>query len=136
MFDSVPQREDDRSLIVDGDEFRSRIAEEVSRSKRYGHPFTVLILRPPKTPDVRDVLDSSWFDSLRRSLVRGCDLVALFEPERAVAVLLPETGVAGAGALLERLRPAIADVSEEWQYAVLEYPGNSDEIEDFMERAA
>ena len=130
------QREDDRSLIVDGEVFRSRIGEEVSRSKRYEHPFSVLILRPPKSPDVRDVLDSPWFDALVRSLVRGCDIVAVFEEELAVAVLLPETGVAGAGALLERLRPAIADVSQEWQYAVLEYPGNSDEIEEFMQQAA
>lgn len=130
------QKEGDLSLTVEGDEFRSRLAEEIKRSERYDHPFTVLILRPPNTLDKREMVGSPWFDSLVRSLVRGCDVVAVFEDEPAVAVLLPETAVSGAGALLERLKPAIADANHEWDYTLFQYPLNREKIENFMDRAA
>ena len=130
------EKEEDLSLTVEGDEFRSRLAEEMKRSERYDHPFTVLILRPPNTLGKREMVGSPWFDSLVRSLVRGCDVVAVFEDEPAVAVLLPETTVSGAGALLERLMSAIPDANHEWEYTLLEYPLNREKIENFMDQAA
>jgi PleD family two-component response regulator len=130
------QKEGDVSLTVEGDEFRSRLAEEIKRSERYEHPFTVLILRPPRTSGKREMAGSPWFDSLVRSLVRGCDVVAVFEDEPAVAVLLPETAVSGASALLERLMSIIPDANHEWGYTLLEYPLNREKIENFMDQAA
>ena len=130
------QQEGDASLTVGGNEFRSRLAEEIERSERYEHPFTVLILRPPKMPAKPEMVGSPWFDSLVGSLVRGCDVVAVLDDERTLAVLLPETAVSGAGALLERLRSAIPDANHEWEYALLEYPLNREKIVDFMVQAA
>ncbi len=131
------QKERDVSLTVESEEFCSRLAEEIKRSERYEHPFTMLILRPPKTLGKREMVGSPWFDSLVRSLaVRGCDVVAVFEDDSAVAVLLPETGVSGAGALLERLRSAIPDANPGWGYTLLEYPLNREGIESFIDQAA
>jgi hypothetical protein len=130
------ENEGNVSLTVEGDEFRSRLAEEIKRSERYEHPFTVLVLRPPITSAKEEMVGSPWFDSLVRTLVRGCDVVAVFEDEPAVAVLLPETAVSGAGALLERLTSAIGDANQEWECTVFEYPLNREKIEDFLGRAA
>jgi hypothetical protein len=132
----VSEKEENVSLTVEADEFRSRLAEEIKRSARYEHPFTVLLLRPPAASAKQAVLGSPWFDSLVRGLVRGCDVVAVFEDEPAVAVLLPETAVSGASALLERLTSAIGDANQEWECTVFEYPLNREKIEDFLGRAA
>ncbi len=130
------QKERDVSPIVEGDEFHSRLAEEIERSDRYDHPFTVLILRSPETSGKGEMVGLAWFDSLVGSLVRGCDVVAVSKDEPVVAVLLPETTVSGAGALLERLISAIPDADHEWEYTLLEYPLNREKIENFMDKAA
>lgn len=130
------QKEWDVSSIVERDEFHSRLAEEIEQSDRYDHPFTVLILRLPDTSAKGEMVGSPWFDSLVSSLVRGCDVVAVFQDDPAVAVLLPETAVSGAVALLERLISAIPDANHEWEYALLEYPLNREKIERLMDRAA
>ena len=128
--------EEDGSLIVKGDEFRARLAEEIERSQRYEHPFSILVMRPPKTAGKREMLASPWFDSLVRSLVRGCDVVTVLELGHTIAILLPETDVSGAGSLLERLIAAIDDENQEWEYTLFEYPLNQATIEDFLEQAA
>lgn len=127
----------DSSLIVNGEEFRTRLAEEIERSERYEHPFSILVMRPPKTAGERETIKASpWFDSLIRSLVRGCDVVSVLELGPTIAVLLPETDVSGAGSLLERLIAAIDDKNQEWEYTLFEYPLNQASIEDFLEQAA
>ena len=129
--------EEDGSLIVKGDEFRSRLAEEIERSERYEHPFSILVMRPPETAGKRETIKASpWFQSLVRSLVRGCDVVAVLELGHTIAVLLPETDVSGAGSLLERLIATIDDSKQEWEYTLFEYPLNQATIEDFLEQAA
>ncbi len=130
------RNKENASLAVDGKEFHARLAEEVKRSRRYEHSFSVLLLRPPMGSTDRDALESPWFDSLICALRGGCDVVAVFDDGPVVAVLLPETAVAGACALLERLGSAIGDASSEWQCAVFEYPHNREKIESFLAQAA
>jgi hypothetical protein len=128
--------EENASLGIDGKEFRARLAEEIKRSQRYEHPFAVLLLRPPMASTGQNVLGSPWFDSLICALREGCDVVAVFDDGPVVAVLLPETRISGAGALLERLSAAIGDSKSGWQCAVFEYPHNREKIEHFLDRAA
>lgn len=130
------QEQDNLPVLVEDDVFLEYLAEEIERSKRYRHTFTVLLLQPPKVADELKSLTLEWLKSLTRGLVRGCDVVAIFQSEATVAVLLPETGVSGAGALLDRIRSAVADTSDEWEYTLLEYPTNRRMVESFMDQAA
>ena len=111
-----PQTDQKPPLIVESDDFLARLAEEVKRSDRYEHPFTVLVLRHP----VRSGRwAANWFESVASGLIRGCDIVSVFEAEHIVAVLLPETGISGGSALLERLRTANAEADREWDCRLL-----------------
>lgn len=129
-----PKASENLPVIVEADEFLSRMAEEIKRSDRYNHPFTVLILRPPAGQEDSPI--AAWLESLALGLVRGCDIVSVFEAQNVVAVLLPETGVSGGSALLERFRAVIADSEQEWDFKLLEYPTNQDAFAELTGRAA
>jgi len=129
-----PKVSEHQPVIVEADEFLARLSEEIKRSDRYNHPFTVLILRPPAGQ--ADAPTPSWLESLALGLVRGCDIISVFEAQGVVAVLLPETGVAGGSALLERFRTVIADSEEEWDFKLVEYPTNQDAFAELTGRAA
>jgi len=132
-----PQDEAREPVIISGEEFTSRVAEEMKRSDRYEHPFTIVVFRPPAGALSEDELTTEgWFRSLAAGLVRGCDVVSVFEAQGIVAVLLPETGVAGGNALLDRLRGALGDSTHDWNYKLLEYPHNRDTISELTKRAA
>ncbi len=130
------QREENLPVLVEGEVLVRRLSEEINRSGRYGHTFTILILRPPQAAGKHELLSSDWFGSLAGGLVRGCDVVAVFENDPAVVMLLPETGVSGAGALLDRIRSVIPDPDHEWQYSLLEFPAHRKKIESFIDQAA
>ena len=121
-------------VLVEPEEFVARLSEEIARSDRYDHVFTLLVLLPPfvdgGTPP------ASWLEALATGLIRGCDIVAVFEGRRAIVALLPETGVAGGNALLERFRTAIGDTDCEWQARLLEYPTNREAIAELTAEAA
>ena len=53
-----------------------------------------------------------------------------------VLVLLPETDVPGAAALLERLRDAFGDTESGWDYEILAYPQNKAQLKRLMKDAA
>lgn len=122
-------------ILIEPEEFQARLAEEIARSDRYEHAFTILVLRPPKGHD-EPPPPASWLESLATSLVRGCDVVSIFDSEGVIAVLLPETGVAGGSAVLERFRVAIGDADRDWEARLLEYPANREAIVDLTEQAA
>ncbi len=103
---------DGRQVSVSGPELLERLADEIVRSDRYGHPFTILTLRPPE--HVRK-LSAPSLDVVANGLTRGCDVVCAVEGEPMVLVLLPETDVLGAAALLERLRDAFGDTESGWE---------------------
>ncbi len=124
-------------LVVGGDEFMARLADEIVRSDRYEHPFAVLTLQPPAgAPDFGD-LTSRWLDSSASGLTRGCDVVAVLDDGPTLIIMLPETDVSGAGSVLERLRSAIAaETEQEWEFGLFEYPQNKAKLDELIGKAA
>ncbi len=124
-------------LVIEADDFMARLADEIARSDRYEHPFTILTLQPPsRVPDFGD-LTSHWLDSPASGLTRGCDVVAVLDHGPILIIMLPETDVSGAGAVLERLRTAIAAEAEQaWSFGLFEYPQNKTQVQELMEKAA
>ena len=124
---------DRRQLIVSGGELLERLADEIVRSDRYGHPFTILTLRPPA--HVRK-LSALSLDVVAKGLTRGCDVVCMLDGDPIVLVLLPETDVPGAAALLDRLRTAFGDTESGWDYEILAYPQNKAQLKRLLKDAA
>lgn len=124
-------------LVIEPDDFMARLADEIARSDRYDHPFTILTLQPPAgVPDFGD-LTGHWLDSSASGLTRGCDVVAVLDHGPILIIMLPETDVSGAGAVLERLRTAIAaEAEQEWSFGLFEYPQNKTQVQELMEKAA
>jgi len=132
---AAPVEELDEGILGEA-EFRARVAEEIKRSDRYDHTFTVLLIRPDAPVEgAQSLLREKLVGLIEPSLVRGCDVVAMLETEGAMAVLLPETGVAEAGALVERLRPALTGL-DSCGFSLLEYPTNKHDMESLRPRAA
>ncbi len=127
------ERSQDPPTIVMKDAFGASLKAEAARSKRYGHPFAVFVLRPPASRGLSESLAAEQVSEnlsalLTSGLVRECDVVSVLEDERAIGVLLPETSVAGAGTLIERLLAAISHPDHPWQVELFVYPENQDEI--------
>lgn len=94
-------------------EFHRRLAEEVQRSLRYDHPFSLLILDIDGFKAVNDTHghlagDEALrrFAALIRQEVRPADDVARYGGEE-FAILLPETAGPGAFAMAERIRDIV-----------------------------
>ncbi len=94
--------------------FHRRLTEEVQRSLRYEHPFSLLILDVDSFKLVNDTYGHLAGDEALRGLaqairgeVRPVDEVARYGGEE-FAILLPETPAAGAIAMAERLRHVVA----------------------------
>ncbi len=94
-------------------EFHRRLAEEVQRSLRYGHPFSLLILDIDEFKVVNDTYGHlagdealRGFAALIRRAVRPVDEVARYGGEE-FAILLSETPGPGAFAMAERIREII-----------------------------
>ena len=124
---------DSRQVIVSGAELLERLADEIVRSDRYGHPFTILTLRPPEHARK---FSAASLDVVASGLTRGCDVVCILDGDSIVLVLLPETDVPGAAALLERLRTAFGDTESGWDYEILAYPQNKTQLQRLIEVAA
>jgi len=124
---------DSRQVIVSGAELLERLADEIVRSDRYGHPFTILTLRPPE--HVRK-LGVPSLDVVASGLTRGCDVVCVVDGEPMALVLLPETDVPGAAVLLERLRAAFGDTESGLDYEILAYPQNKAQMKRLIADAA
>ena len=128
-----PDDGDGRQVIVSGAELLERLADEIVRSDRYGHPFTILTLRPPEHVSK---LSAPSLGVVTSGLTRGCDVVCTVDGESMVLVLLPETDVPGAAALLERLRDTFGDTESGWNYEILAYPQNKVQLKRLIKDAA
>ncbi len=94
-------------------EFHRRLADEMQRSLRYGHPFSLLILDIDGFKAVNDKHGHLAGDEALRGLaalirqeVRPADDVARYGGEE-FAILLPETPGPGALAMAERIRDIV-----------------------------
>ncbi len=91
------------------------LAREVERASRFGRPLAVLLLDLDHFKNVNDTLGHTSGDAVLRELadrlcrcVREVDTVARYGGEEFV-VIVPETDVAGAENLAERLRAVVRD---------------------------
>jgi diguanylate cyclase (GGDEF)-like protein len=91
-----------------------RLVEEEERSRRYGHPFSLLMLDIDYFKTVNDTHGHLAGDEALRAIaarighaVRPVDLVARYGGEE-FALILPETASVGALATAERIRETIA----------------------------
>lgn len=101
--------------------FRNMAAEEISRSRRHNRPLTVLMLDIDHFKKINDTYGHAGGDeALQRvvaaisRLMRLNDVLGRFGGEE-FALLLPETGIAGAMKLAERIRLAIASMIVTWE---------------------
>lgn len=93
--------------------FQERLAGEAERSRRYGSPLSLLIVDIDRFKRFNDAW-GHWFGDLAlkevaqavRRAVRGADFLARYGGEE-IAVILPETGAAGACAVAERICRAV-----------------------------
>jgi diguanylate cyclase (GGDEF)-like protein len=94
--------------------FDRRLVEELARSKRYGRPFSLIMLDIDHFKAVNDELGHQFGDRALcaaveawTSCLRSSDLVARYGGEE-FCVLLPEVGQEESAALAERLRSSLA----------------------------
>ncbi len=121
--------------VVDETEFWACVTREVKRSERYDRPFTVLLIRPQGTDGLPAKVWSELIDLVASNLVRACDIVGLGRREPTLALLLPETTVQGASAVVQRIRSAISE-PETCKFTVIEYPENGEQLEQVRAKAA
>jgi diguanylate cyclase (GGDEF)-like protein len=96
--------------------FDSRLREELERSKRFGAPFSIVLLDIDDFKKTNDTFGHALGDrvlrevaqSMKRNL-RGVDIAARYGGEE-FAFILPRTGIVDAHAVAERIRHDVADV--------------------------
>lgn len=96
--------------------FDARIEEEIERSRRYGTPFSVIMLDVDDFKKLNDTYGHLVGDRVLRAIanvlkaqVRGVDTAARYGGEE-MSVILPRTEMVGAYNLAERIREAIAEL--------------------------
>jgi diguanylate cyclase (GGDEF)-like protein len=95
--------------------FDARIEEEIERSKRYGTPFSVVMMDVDNFKNLNDEHGHLIGDRVLRAIsnvvkaqMRGVDTAARYGGEE-VALILPRTDMLNAYNVGERIRSAIAD---------------------------
>lgn len=98
-------------------EFRRQLTEEIARSRRYGHPFSLLMLDIDFFKKVNDARGHPAGDEVLRKVaacilceIRTTDLAARYGGEEFVVILL-EIPASIAAITAERIRRAIADLA-------------------------
>lgn len=106
--------------------FEERMQREEEHFLRYRRPTSLLILDVDHFKRINDTFGHAAGDavlkalaSLLRSTVRGADLVARLGGEEFV-VLLPETALAGAVEIAQRMRLQVETMVVEWQNTPIE----------------
>jgi diguanylate cyclase (GGDEF)-like protein len=96
--------------------FDARIEEEIERSRRYGTPFSVIMLDVDDFKKLNDTYGHLVGDRVLRAIanvikaqMRGVDTAARYGGEE-MGVILPRTEMVGAYNLAERIRESIAEL--------------------------
>ena len=105
--------------LANGRYFSEITSSEIERSRRYKHPFSIAHIDLDDFKKINDLYGHSAGDKLLclvaetiKESIRTTDLVARLGGDEFV-VLLPETGYAGAGIVVERIKNSIAGVSKD-----------------------
>jgi diguanylate cyclase (GGDEF)-like protein len=95
--------------------FEARVAEEIEKSNRYGHPFSILWCDPDRFAALNQAYGRAYGDSCLVSLasllkerLRKSDFVARLAPGDEFAAILPHQSSEQAQAARERLQAALA----------------------------
>jgi FixJ family two-component response regulator/GGDEF domain-containing protein len=100
--------------------FEDAVRNEIQKSRRFGHRFSILRLAPPTSASAPGALEDSASERLPRvqkmaseleSALRASDLLAISE-EGGYSILLPQTDALGAGILAQRIRRRLAESEE------------------------
>ncbi len=96
--------------------FDARIEEEIERSRRYGSPFSVVMMDVDDFKNLNDTYGHLVGDRVLRAIanvvkaqMRGVDTAARYGGEE-ITVILPRTEMVAAYNLAERIRAAIAEL--------------------------
>jgi diguanylate cyclase (GGDEF)-like protein len=115
-FDEARRRSvtDELTGLANREQLESRLAEEIEKARRYGYPFSLVLVDPDRFSALNQAYGRPYGDSclvslagLLRSVVRKSDLVARLGPGDEFAVLLPHQGDVPARAAGERIKAAI-----------------------------
>jgi diguanylate cyclase (GGDEF)-like protein len=94
---------------------------ELLRARRYEAPLSLILIDVDHFKRVNDTHGHQCGDALLREIaqacrdgLRGTDLVARFGGEELI-VLLPQTGLAGALTMAERIRERVAQLAIQWR---------------------
>lgn len=123
---------DRRTQLYSPTFFYARLKEEIARSERYRHFFSLILIHLRRTPadSTQNLLDRLKIlgRQINAVLSRGTDLIANLERSQLV-VILPETDSSGAEVVLERYR-AVLDVEERPAcYEVVSFPRDASNLE-------
>ncbi|MEP7027322.1 MAG: sensor domain-containing diguanylate cyclase [Candidatus Eisenbacteria bacterium] len=115
-FDEARRRSltDDLTGLANRAHFEARIAEEIEKSRRYGYPFSLVLVDPERFALLNQAYGRGYADSclvslagLLKQCVRKSDVVARLAPGDEFALLLPHQGLEPARAAAERIQAAI-----------------------------
>jgi len=106
---------DELTGLANRAQFEARLAEEVEKAKRYGHPFSVLWFDPERFHALNQAYGRAYGDSCLVSLagllkerLRKSDFLARLGPGDEFAALLPHQSSEQAAAARERMLSALA----------------------------
>jgi hypothetical protein len=133
MSDSHQAEQHRTGRIVDAPTFVHFLFHEIARYERYGHSFAVLLFEAPGEEDSPDRLTALCRASGEaRDLLRACDLLAPFEDIGVLAVLLPETTLTGARAVLQRFILEAKELDADWTMKIAAYPDNAEVVNQLL----
>ncbi len=115
-FDEARRRSlsDELTGLANRAHFEIRLAEEIEKSRRYGYPFSLVLVDPERFALLNQSYGRGYGDSCLVSLagllkqsVRRSDVVARLAPGDEFVLLLPHQGPEPARAAADRIRVAI-----------------------------
>ncbi len=119
--------------LVDSQTFVQFLFHEIARYERYRHSFAVLLLEAPDDEDGDARRTNLRMTSGRiRGLLRACDLMASFDDIGVLAVLLPETTLAGARTVLGRFTSQTTDLGPDWTLKLAAYPDHAEVVDKML----
>jgi diguanylate cyclase (GGDEF)-like protein len=105
---------DELTGLANRGHFLARVAEEVEKSKRYGHPFALVLVDPLRFASLNQAYGRSYGDScllalagLLKGTVRKSDLVGRLAPGDEFALLLPHQSADAARKAAARIRTEV-----------------------------